>query len=333
MAFVFETVKVMRAFIIWLYVVLCPFALLAQRGELSRFERMFTTEADFGEAEKVQEGDVIFNELMPFVTEGRSKFVELLNKSPRIIDLKTLNIANIDEGGVISKVKKVSDTTLLLHPGQYVVLAPDTNEINCPAGRNSESLYLKNALPLFSSTTTSLVLFDEDTMFVDRIVYSLKWHTPDIEDIHNVSLERINPEGETQDSLNWHSAASTVGYQTAGFENSQMLKEVEAGEKRFWLEENIFSPDNDGFQDYLKIGYNLPEEGYLLTVRIYTRSGALVCTPYSNYLVPRSGVLTYNGTFEGNSAMIETGIYVMKIEGHHRSAKKCVEIMTFIKAK
>ncbi|MCQ2345108.1 MAG: lamin tail domain-containing protein [Paludibacteraceae bacterium] len=323
----------MRTFVIGLLIVFCPFALLAQREGLSRFERIFTTDADFGTAEKVQEGDVIFNELMPFVTEGRSKFVELLNNSPRIIDLKTLNIANIDEEGVISKVKKVSDTTLLLSPGQYVVLAPDTDAINCPAGRNSESLYLKNALPLFSSTTTSLVLFDEDTLIIDKIVYSLKWHTPDIEDIHNVSLERINPNGETQDSLNWHSAASTVGYQTAGFENSQMLKKGVSGGKRFWLEENIFSPDNDGFQDYLKIGYNLPKEGYLLTVRIYTRSGSLVCTPFSNFLVPQSGVLTYNGTFEGNSAMIETGLYVMRVEGHHRSGKKYIENLVFIKAK
>lgn len=333
MAFIFENMAVMKMLTIIILIVFCSFSVYGQRNELSRFEKMFTTDADYGIAEKAQEGDIIFNELMPFVTEGQSKFVELMNKSPRIIDLMTLNIANISENGEISKIKKISDTTLLLHPGQYVVLAPDTDAINCPAGRNSESLYIKNALPLFSSTTTSLVLFDEDTMIIDKIVYSLKWHTPNIEDIHNVSLERINPQGETQDSLNWHSAASVVGFQTAGFENSQMLKGFMSSEKSFWLEGNTFSPDNDGFQDYLKIGYNLPKEGYLLTIKVYTRSGALVCTPYSNYLVPRTGVLTYNGSFDGNSAMIETGLYVMRIEGHHQSGDKYIENLVFIKAK
>ena len=300
----------------------------AQRGELSRFERMFTTEADWGVAEEVQEGDVVFNELMPFVSEGRSKFVELYNRSARIIDLKTLMIANWSEEGEYSKVKLLSDTTLLLMPGQYVVLAPDTNNIMCAAGRNSEALYLHNSLPLFSSTTTSLVILSQDSMVVDKIKYSLDWHSEAIEDRHDVSLERIDPNGVTQDSMNWHSAASTVGYQTAGWENSQRIAVAAGSEERFWLVDgNTFSPNNDGYQDVLKVGYNLPAEGFVISMRVYTRSGALVRTVYENWVVNRDGVLMYDG--EG----IETGLYVMRVEAFRSSGEKYGKNLVFIKAK
>ena len=56
---------------------------------------------------------------------------------------------------------------------------------------------------------------------VDEVKYKDDWHFKLIDDAEGVSLERIDPDGTSQDETNWHSAASTAGYGTPTYKNSQ----------------------------------------------------------------------------------------------------------------
>ena len=298
---------------------------------LSRFEKMFTTPSDWNTTETPDSTDIIFNELMPFVTDGNSKFIELYNNSTKTVDLSLLRLANWTEDGSFNHIKTITDTELLFIPGQYAVIAADTDLVNCPAGSNDEALYVQCSLPLFSSTTTSLALITADSTVIDKLFYSLSWHSPAIEDRHNVSLERINPHGITQDSLNWHSAASTVGYNTAGWKNSQSITESDTEKSSyFWfVNGSTFTPNNDGIGDFLQLGYSLPAAGYSATVRIYTRGGTLIATAYQNWLLSQQGSLIYDGS-QGD-ATIQTGIYIMHITATHPSHPTIRQKLAFVK--
>ncbi len=56
---------------------------------------------------------------------------------------------------------------------------------------------------------------------IDELVYNEKWHFKLIDNDEGVALERIDYNAPTQQQDNWHSAASSVGYGTPTYKNSQ----------------------------------------------------------------------------------------------------------------
>lgn len=62
---------------------------------------------------------------------------------------------------------------------------------------------------------------------IDEIRYSSKWHAPSVKNEKGIALERINPDRDTQDEMNWTSASATAGYGTPGYRNSQYGKQDE----------------------------------------------------------------------------------------------------------
>ena len=56
---------------------------------------------------------------------------------------------------------------------------------------------------------------------VDEVKYKDDWHFQLIDNAEGVALERIDPGKPGQDPDNWHSAASTAGYGTPTYKNSQ----------------------------------------------------------------------------------------------------------------
>ena len=71
---------------------------------------------------------------------------------------------------------------------------------------------------------------------------------------------------------NFHSAATSAGYGTPGFKNSQYKSgNVPGGEIHVTPE--IFSPDNDGHDDFATINYSFPTPGYVANITIFDGSG------------------------------------------------------------
>ena len=272
--------------------------------------------------------DIIFNELMPYVSNGNSKFIELYNNSDFYLDLSRLMLSNRDENNNLKGSKIFCSTSTILPPHRFAIISPDTNLINCPLGINPHSIYLTATLPSMPATEGTLVLTDRSGYVIDEIHYFDSWHHPQLTDLHDISLERINPMSPTQSSDNWSSCSIK---NTAGWQNSQSIN-IQNGvsNKHFWLENNSFSPNNDGHQDHLIIHHNLPNAGYTITIDAYTRHGAHVCSITNNQLLSPQGYTLWDGTNKDNQTL-PAGLYVLVIQASHPNGSKITKKLICIK--
>src|SRR4030095_1688382 len=142
---------------------------------------------------------------------------------------------------------------------------------------------------------------------IDELHYYDNWQFPLIDDPEGVALERINFDSPTQDSLNWHSAASTVGYGTPSYKNSQYTEQNIGDEVT--LSPQVFSPDEDGFNDLLSINYSFNAAGYTANVKIYDAEGREVRDLAHNLLLSQSGMFTWDGVTDKNEKAL-LGMYI-----------------------
>jgi hypothetical protein len=155
-------------------------------------------------------------------------------------------------------------------------------------------------------------------------------HFPLIIDKKGVSLERINPARPSSDNENWNSASQAVGFGTPAYKNSQLV-ELPEGDDIFNLSTEIFSPDNDGFQDVLQVNYQFTDPGNVLTVRIMDSRGRLVKTLLNNYLAGTAGTFSWDGINEDNGKG-EIGIYIMLLEYFRQDGKTVKTKRSFVLA-
>jgi hypothetical protein len=185
-------------------------------------------------------------------------------------------------------------------------------------------------LPSMSTTAGSVALSTRAGDILDQLVYTDDMHFPLIIDQKGVSLERINPLRPSDDVENWNSASQASGFGTPAYRNSQNV-ELPEGNDQFNFSSEIFSPDNDGFQDVLQVSYLFTEPGNVLTVRVMDARGRLVKTLLNNYLAGTSGTFSWDGINEDN-VKGEIGIYVLLLEYFRADGKTVKTKRSFVLA-
>lgn len=271
--------------------------------------------AQFGMPEKPDSGDVVINEILFNPASSGSDFIEFYNRSNKIIDLKNFIVAETDyskQDSVIDFTSKANSSLLLL-PEMYVCITSDASNIKAfYFSKNPKNIITKPDLPNFNDDEGVIVLLDTLLQIIDKVAYLKEWHHPMIDDENGVSLERINFNRSSQDENNWHSAASTVGYATPAYENSQFSSESIVDET-IVLSPESFSPNNDGFNDFLNISYNLKQPGYTANIQIFDSEGRIIKTIVRNELLALRGIFKWDGDNDnGNKALI--GVYIIYIE-------------------
>lgn len=124
--------------------------------------------------------------------------------------------------------------------------------------------------------------------------------------IDGVSLERISPDLEE-----WQSSSSVSGYGTPTYQNSQYYQAYSFGEVSLIPE--IFSPNNDGFEDVLTINWNFDRSDLMGSISIFNSEGVLLKVIVNNELLGSSGTKIWNGT-DDNSSLLPQGIYIVLID-------------------
>ncbi|MDD3405493.1 MAG: hypothetical protein PHH23_04415, partial [Paludibacteraceae bacterium] len=163
----------------------------------------------------------------------------------------------------------------------------------------------------------NIVVMLNNGKIIDELNYSAKMHHSLLQNSEGVSLERINPALPTNDSKTWHSASEESGYGTPGQRNSQYNSlEATQENKNFWVEHEVFSPDNDGNDDILIVHYQLPKNGFTATVTVYTPNGMKINKLYNNTLLDMEGVLQWDGQ-AASLSLCQIGVYVLFIEAVH----------------
>ena len=140
--------------------------------------------------------------------------------------------------------------------------------------------------------------------------YSSKWHAPSVKNEKGIALERINPDSDTQDEMNWTSASATAGYGTPGYRNSQYGKQDE-GEVT-GIESPVYS---EATKEYT-ISYHLDESGYTCRAWIFDISGRHISEVVNHDLLGIEGELAWNG-LAVNGSKVRTGVYIFYAELVH----------------
>lgn len=267
---------------------------------------------DFLIGDNIATGDIIINEILFNPNTGGSDFVEIYNNSDKFIDISDLFISNTQR--TIGRDKDI-ETSHILRPEEYAVLTPDREFILNNYTVQDPDVLFENPLPGYNDADGNVSLFTIlglDTIMVDSFDYEEGFHYPLLDDKEGISLERISFDSPTQGKSNWHSASTVIGGATPTFQNSQ-LRPSNPADGIFTIADPVFSPNEDGFKDFLLIDYSLETQGYLATINIYDAKGRLVRKLFQNELLGLEGTLKWDGlTDEGRKTRI--GIYVILAE-------------------
>jgi len=265
--------------------------------------------------------DMVINEILFNPKTGGSDFVEFYNRGNKIIDAGKIYIANRNNSGGISTPKLFSALPYYIFPGDYIVITEDADNISLNyLVKNPEAVLVISSLPSFPDDQGDVVLLNFQGDVVDEVKYKDDWHFALIDDANGVSLERIDPDGVSQDASNWHSAASTAGYGTPTYKNSQyrLLQTIKA---TIEVTPKVFSPDNDGRDDIAIIQYKTSEPGYVANITIYNANGIPVRSLVRNAILGLEGNWIWDG-LDDKKLKLPIGTYILFTEIFNLNGKK-----------
>ena len=255
-------------------------------------------------------GEIIINELLPEPFSGGSEYIELFNRSDHTLSLADVCISTRKKNGSLNTHYPLAEYNLPLEEGEYLLISKSISGVEAfymlPANVNC----LECKLPALSNTGSTLVLFRESDMeIIDEVNYSPKWHDASVKNRKGVALERINPNGDSQDEGNWTSAAASHGSGTPGEKNSQyrdISGKVTGNEP---ISIPIYQPSNGLYQ----MTYQLEEAGYSARGWVFDMNGRRVSTLAEGESLGTNGTLEWDGHGTDGSRL-SPGIYIMYIE-------------------
>lgn len=286
--------------------------------------------APFGITEASAVKDIIVNEVLFNPLSNGYDYVELYNRSNKVIDLQTLLLGNRNNLNQPDNIISITAKNRPLLPGKCVVLTENRETLlQHYFVAEPDNIITATNLPSFNDDEGNVLLMNKSGIIIDELHYKDDWHFSLLNNVEGVSLERINSEAPTNDSHNWHSASSSSGYGTPTYKNSQSISN-QSSEEFFTIEPQVISPNNDGTDDVLGIHYQFPDNGNVLNVLVFDAMGRLVARPVKNLLCGTTGNFFWHGWNENNQPLL-SGIYVVYGEsygtnGKLRKAKKTIVV-------
>tara|TARA_R110002072_G_scaffold213807_1_gene371013 strand:+ start:557 stop:3178 length:2622 start_codon:yes stop_codon:yes gene_type:complete len=264
--------------------------------------------------------DLVINEVLFNPRTGGSDFVEIYNRSNKILSLKNWSLANF-QNDQVSTIREITDITKLIFPDEFLGFTKDLNNIIAEYPFTKAERFIEmSSLPAYNNSDGVVILINETNSIIDRIDYDEDMHFSLLKDLKGVSLERIDPNQPSNERDNFHSASKRENYATPGYENSQRFTSTEfSGE--ISLEPKTFSPDQDGFQDFTTINYRFNSPGFVANVAIYDSNGRLIRHLVNNELLGNEGRFIWDGTTDDNQKA-RIGIYIISFEAFHPNGEK-----------
>lgn len=264
--------------------------------------------------------DIIINEILFNPPERGVDYLELYNRSKRIINAKDLWITNRNNTGDLTTLRRVCEEDYLIFPGDFIVLTESSKIVRQQFITLNPDAFLDIAtMPSLPNQNGSIVLLNSQGNVIDELKYDENWHFPLVTNYKGIALERIDPEQATAEKTNWFSAASSVGYGTPGYRNSQFRKDLQL-QGTITLSPTTFSPDNDGFDDFLSINYHFAEQGNVCNITAFDAAGKMVKQVVSNGICGVEGFFRWDG-LDKNNQRLPIGIYIIITEVYNLQGK------------
>lgn len=280
-----------------------------------------------------QPQDLVINEILFNPRSGGYDFVELYNRSQKIISLDKLKAANW-ENGEIANFKSVASEGKYIYPDGYYVFTENKENIAREYPKTDiTNLYEIENLPAFNDDVGAVFLVDEKKQTIDSFFYNEEMHFELLQELDGVSLERVNPDIASDASGNFQSASESEGFATPGYLNSQYFVSIK-NEGKISVDPELFSPDNDGYHDILNIHYQFDAPNFVANVSIFNKNGRMLRSLAKNELLGKEGNIVWDGlTDDKEKARI--GIYIIyfevfKLDGSKMAFKETCVLAGFL---
>jgi len=263
-----------------------------------------------GSGYEASESDVIFNELLPNPLVDSNEYIELYNRSNKVIDLSYLSVASRkNTDGTLNKAYPLATSLHLFYPKQYLLITKDFEKVidfyACPSDISVIELPV---MPSLTNTSGTVVLINNQTdAIVDEFAYNDKMHDASIGNKKGVALERIDFDAPTNDASNWTSASSFVGYGTPGYANSQMKISSDVGIIQQKI--NLVCVNSGEYRIY----YRFASHGNRCKIAVFDVMGKLVKNLANNELLGTEGSIEWNGKND-SSQQLQKGIYFILVD-------------------
>ncbi len=265
-----------------------------------------------GIAERAAPGDWEINEIMYDPLAGQGRWIELVNRSSKLLSSNELQLARaLSDGSVDQAFRDIEE--VLVPGGGYLVLAADPEKLTARFPNARPSAVAKATVPTLGERDCIVLQDAVAELRYFLVCYDKSWHNRAYAKTDGVSLERVDLDAAVQDGSNWTSASSTSGFGTPTLPNSQARVATNDGVTRFSLPRERISPDGDGFEDLLSVDYNFTEPGVLVRFSVVDLQGRAVYAPSEDVAPGLAGSWTWDGvTDDGGVAAV--GTYVLRAE-------------------
>lgn len=274
-----------------------------------------------GLPEEALSGEWIINEILFNPRSNAFDFIEFYNNSNKVFDASKLFIANRNSSNVVSSIKALSPLPYYIFPGDHIVATEDADNLTLQyLVQQPGNVLIISSLPSFPDDEGIVVALNFQGEVTDEVKYKDDWHFKLLDNDEGISLERIDPGSASQQETNWHSAASTAGYATPTYKNSQ-YKALSAIDANMQVIPKIFSPDNDGRDDIATLQYEVTEPGYIANVTIFNSAGRAVRSLVRNGTLGLKGHWNWDG-LDDKGQKIPIGTYIIFTELFNLQGKK-----------
>ena len=157
-------------------------------------------------------GDIVINEVLYRPGRDNPRFIEILNRSEKVFDLRNWKVGR-SLGSAVSIADPASDDPVYLIPNELAVVSEPGLTV-----QNKEILHFEiPAFPSLSRFGDSVYLIRENGPATDSLAYLPAWGG----NRDGISLERVDPDGATNDPSNWreHPDGHTAGMWNHHFES------------------------------------------------------------------------------------------------------------------
>ncbi len=259
------------------------------------------------------QNDIAINEILSDPNTGGVDYVEIYNNSSKVIDLKSITLSQYDTiTNVITSPKVITADGYLLFPQDYLVLSTNSDAVKSQYYTTNPKAFINLPSMITLNIASGTVCLSDTAAIIDRFTYYSDMQFPLLNSTKGVALERIDFNRTTQDRINWHSAAQDAGFGTPGYQNSQYHNAGETDDAILVTPE-IFSPDEDGYNDVVNINYHFDVPGYTASITIFDSKGQVVKPLIQNELLGIKGTFSWDG-INADREKARIGIYIIYFE-------------------
>ncbi len=271
----------------------------------------------------INKQDIVINEILFDPLETEEEYIEIYNRSQKVLNLKKLMFGRIRESfpnPPDTALIRISDTAIYILSQEYRILTRSSEKVQkIKEVKHPENILVLPSLPALINDAGHIFLQSDSGIMVDEVFYSKKMHHPSLNFTDGVSLEKIHYDVPGLNSDNWTSASYSSGFGTPTYQNSQFVN-IESLKNKINISPQIFTPDQDGKDDAASISIQMNEPGYSGNIFIFNSNGQLIKHLVKNLLLGNKSTFFWNGKDEhGNLQPI--GTYIILIEFYNPEGK------------